>query len=355
MKIVRVDAAMITCPLTTPYVIAYESVSDVVNILIQVVTDTGIVGVGVAAPDFHVTGETASEALRAVEEIGAPLLVGRDPLRPAQIADRLKKKLKPWPSVRSGIGIALCDVMGKKAGVPAFKLLGGFRDRMMTSITVGILDEIDTVKACLEHVRAGFKALKLKGGKDVDLDVVRILKVREAVGEGIFIRFDANQGYLPEEAVRFVAGTRSAKVEVLEQPTPKNDLEMLGTVTRRVSVPVMADEVLLSVKDAFRLAKRGLADMVNIKLMKVGGIQEAFAVNAVARAAGLEAMVGCMDELALGIAAGLGVALGSPNIVFADLDGHIGLEGDPTCQSVTLKNGVLFPNPAPGFGIEGML
>ena len=335
MRIRGIEFWVESLELREPYRIAYEELERVENVFVRLRTDSHV-GYGCAAPDLQVTGETAETVTGALAGIVEPALAGSDVRRRARLLAELEEPLREQPSALAAVDLALHDLLGKVAGLPLWQLLGGHRDRIATSVTIGILEPAETVRSARRRVAAGFRHLKLKGGRDVEVE----------------LRFDANQGYSVEESVHFVEATRGAALELIEQPTARERPELLGRVTEAVHLPVMADESLISVRDAFRLAGEGLVDMVNIKLMKVGGIARAQRVDAVARVARLETMVGCMDESALAIAGALAFALSSPNVAYADLDGHLDLPDDPAAGALPVVEGVLYGPAAPGLGVE---
>jgi L-alanine-DL-glutamate epimerase-like enolase superfamily enzyme len=337
--------------LARPYQIAYASYDRTVNVFLALETDLGFTGFGCAAPDEQVTGES-SEAVQGALEQGASSLIGQEALRRSRLLERLREPLAGTPSARAAIDMSLFDLLGKRCGLPLYQLLGGYRRSIRTSATVGILPLEETIEEARRLLSEGFTCLKIKGGKSLEMDVERVMRTREIAGPRVSLRFDANQGYTVPQALSFCEAVRAANVEMLEQPTRRGEHGLLGEVTSRAHLRVMADESLIDLRDAFRLARRSLVDMVNVKLMKVGGLSEALHIDSIARAAGLDVMVGCMDESALSIAAGLHFALGRPGVRYADLDGNLGLIGDPAVGAVTLRKGVLRPTGRPGLGFD---
>lgn len=351
MKIFRTHIASIELPLKEAYTIAYETLSSIHSVFLLAETDSGIRGIGCAAPDKGVTGETLETSLDAYRDYIEPALRNADPFDFVRILEALKLNIPDKPSAIAMTDMMLYDLVSKKAGVPLYKYLGGFRDSIPTSITIGIMSAEHTLEKARQYFIEGFRIFKLKGGISCDEDIEKVRKLRELFGKEIIIRFDANQGYSVEDAIRFVNETRESNVELLEQPTPRKDTNMLGRVSNNVPIPVMADESLMSLRDVFSLTRNNLTDMINIKLMKVGGITEAMHINSVARAACVEAMVGCMDEPELSISAGLHFALSRSNIIYADLDGHLDIVRDPSRGVLQLKEGVLYPSSLPGLGL----
>ena len=352
MKIDSVEIFLIDLGLPEAYQISYSKFDKAENVLIRI-SSGNLDGWGCAAPDPQVTGEYP-EAIYKEALIQKTFLLNKDPFRRAKIVSDLKKRTPGLYSLWAAVDMALWDLLGKKAGIPVWKILGGYRERIKTSVTINICNMDETLKRAKAFCEDDFTILKIKGGLDVEQDIARITELRKALNKTIQIRFDANQGYSLEEALYFLKKSQELDIELFEQPTHMGRPEQLGVVTRGSSTPVMADESLISLLDAFHLVKKGLIDLMNIKIMKVGGLSEAIQIDAVARSAGVEVMVGCMDEAALGIAAGLHFALSRKNIRYADLDGHFDLLSDPTKGCIKLHKGYLYPNKVAGFGWEGM-
>lgn len=307
-----------------------------------------MVGYGCAAPDREVTGETAADVEWAIRDVIGPALLGQNPLRYAYLLESLRGRLKS--SALAMVDLALHDILAKLADIPLFQLMGGYRDCIATSVTIGILPPAATLTKAAEYVAEGFGILKVKGGLDVEEDLARLAALRGRYPK-VELRFDGNQGYTLAEALRFVAGAQPLGVSILEQPTSVKDEELMGEVSLGGTLPVMADESLKTLTDAFRLTRHDFTDMINIKLQKVGGLTPGLHINSVARAAGNEVMVGCLDECGLGIAAGLHFALSRPNVVYADLDGHLDFVEDPFGGLFSLEGGVMRVNGGAGLGV----
>ncbi len=349
MKITKVSYERLELSLSSPYTIAYETVSGATNFILKVETDKGLVGYGCAAPEPTVTRETPDEVEQNIKSSIIPFLLGRNPFMLSETLEGLKTLLSVKSSALAMVDMALLDIVSKKMEVPLYQFLGGYRNSIPTSITIGILPLEETLKIASEYIAQGFFILKIKGGLSLEKDIEKMVCLREKF-PNIKLRFDGNQGYSVEDAIAFFTSTKDIGIEIFEQPTKVGNGEKLGLVSQKVGIPVMADEGIKSLQDVFRLAQNNFVDMVNIKLMKVGGIIEGMHINSVAKSANIDVMVGCIDECRLGISAGLHFALSRPNIKYADLDGHLDMTNDPFKNLFKLEKGILYPTENPGLG-----
>ena len=166
MRIRRIEALPIEMQLSEPYSIAYERIESAFNVLLRLETDAGITGLGCAAPDPTITGETGEMVLDGIRNTVEPLLRGADPFRIALVNERLGSEIPEKPSTRAAVDMALYDILGKRTGLPVWKLLGGFRERILISITIGILPVKESIATACARVEEGFKCLKIKGGSN---------------------------------------------------------------------------------------------------------------------------------------------------------------------------------------------
>ncbi len=318
------------------------------NVMVKI-TSGGDFGVGSANPT-DVTHETR-ESIEAFLARAQKKLVGTGEDDPDKLHARLNCISDGNTAAKAAVDIAIFDLLSKRDGKPLHEFLGGERKKMLTDMTIGIEAKEVTVQKALRHYKAGFRALKIKVGLDLDEDVKRVAAVREAVGPKVELRVDANQGYTVDQAIRFCEEMNTLGVVLVEQPVKAEDLAGLKKVTLASDVPIMADESVKSVLDARKVAREGIADMLNIKLMKCAGVNNAVIINRFAEAADMLTMVGCMGEIQLSIAAGLHFALSSENVRFADLDSHFNIVDDPT-SGLRFEDGYLIAPEGPGLGIR---
>jgi len=306
-------------------------------------------GVGNANPT-NVTHETRA----SIEDFLAKArkkVVGTDECDLLKLHQRLDSVALGNTAAKAGVDIAIFDLLSKREQKPLYEFLGGCKDRMLTDMTIGIESKEMSVKKAVQHYKAGFRALKIKVGLDLNEDIKRVSAVREAVGPKVELRVDANQGYSVEQAISFSEAMMSLEVVFIEQPVDAADLAGLRRVTEESEVPIMADECVRSSTDARRIAREGIADMINIKLMKSAGVSDAVMINRLAGATDIKTMVGCMGEIQVSIAAGLHFALSSENVVFADLDSHFNILEDPS-SGLKFEDGCLIAPKKPGLGIS---
>lgn len=334
--------------LRNPSVVAYEALDVAQNVIVRLQLENGLVGWGNAAPDEYVTGETAETVERTIRQIFKPFLIGCEALRIEMIWSKLRQLAPHQPSAIAAVDVALYDLLGKISGLPLCKLLGQAREQIETSMTLSIEELPVSVARAAEFRSQGFKALKIKCGLNVAEDIERIRAIRQTVGDQMRISLDANQGYSVGQTLRVLEALRDCNPAFIEQPVAANDIEALAEICRRSPVPVMADESVLSASDVLTTP----APMVNLKLMKTGGITGALKANAVAEARGIRTMLGCMDESRISMAAAAHLALALNNITFADLDGHLDIVDDVVSGGIWIKDGMVSVGDGAGLGLS---
>ncbi len=346
MKIDKIEIYPITIDRTEVFRIATGSALTAENVLVKI-TSGDKVGWGNGTPN-SVTKETTESILKALN-LMRKRLEGRE-IEIASLWDELKSDFPDSPSAVAGIDIALHDLKGKMEEKPVFELYGGRDYGVLTDRTIGIMTYNDTVDHALHFVQQGFKAIKIKIGLDIMDDIRRIQAVRNEVGPDIKIWIDANQGYTVQEAITLCRKIDQFDIEFVEQPVRVDDLEGLKRVTRESDIPIMADESVKGPGSAEIICSEEMADMVNIKLMKCGGITGGRRIIEVIEGYGVDAMVGCMGEVSMSIAAGTHIHRTSHNIKYADLDSPFMLS-DNIASGLEFSEGRLWTN-GDGLGVD---
>jgi len=357
MLIQHITVGEIRLPLKVPFKTALRTVTDVHDLVLIIETDTGLKGYGEAPATAVITGDLLG-SMRAALTLIAPRLLGRDLLDFNALLTTVHQAVVHHSSLKAALEIALYDLRARQFGVPLYQLLGGGTPRLKTDVTISVNDSATMVRDCLGAVAEGFDALKVKvGGRSWREDVQSTLAIYRAVGPNVALRLDANQGWTPKQAVQVIQALEAAGVELefVEQPVKADDVAGLKFVTDHTLTPILADEAVFSVKDALHILSTRSADILNIKLMKTGGISQAIEIANLTRQHHRSCMVGCMLESGISVTAAAHFAVAHADVVtLVDLDGPQLCQGSAITGGLTMNGPWINLSDAPGLGITAV-
>ncbi len=349
MKITKIE----TIPLSLP--VRQFKDRQMKYVLVKIHTDKGIIGMGEAPTDAIETIETVKFT---IDRYMAPKLIGLNPFnieRNQEIVTRRSNGIVLAHHASAAINYALYDILGKALNVPLYILLGGlFRTKVLASVEVGRGTPEDMAARSMEYYKQGVRGIKAKVGTDPDRDAKSLKAIREALGDEISLRADANRGYTIQEAIRLckLAEEYDVGLELLEQPIHNTDWEGARRIVSAVDIPIEADEAANSLQQVYQLLKNGTCDIINTKCSKAGGISGVKKWAAVAEAASKSIVIG--TEYGLGgivaskVHLGCAIKNANPIVEFTEIMLHDLLIKEP----LVLKDGYIDVPTGPGIGWE---
>ncbi len=347
MRIDKLDAISIGIDRNEIFKISTGSSLTAENVILKVESE-GVVGWGNASAN-SVTEETIESILKAMKNFRTR--IEGEEVDIENNWEEWNEELPNDPSALAGLDIALYDLKGKLENKSILEFFGGENEGILTDRTIGHMTKRETVEHAREFVNEGFRALKIKIGLGLLEDVKRVKAVREEVGEDIEMWVDANQAFTPEESITLCQKLKENDIKFVEQPVRVDDLEGLKKVTKETEIPIMADETIKGPEIAKKICEERIADMINIKLAKCGGLTGGRKIVDIMEDHDVEGMVGCMGETSVSIAAGAHLFNSTPNLKYADLDSHFMLS-DNIASGLEFRDGRLWTSDDPGLGMK---
>jgi L-alanine-DL-glutamate epimerase-like enolase superfamily enzyme len=353
MKIKHIHVSKEDMQLTRPYTIAFKTVTSVENGIIEIVTDSGLRGYGSFNPSYQVVGEYLEDALMLLTEENLSVLIGQQLDDISLLCAIVQTHFWRSPTARTGLEIALFDLLAQRRGIPLVRMLGQKIASMPTSITIGIKGVTETVGEAREYIDRGFRILKVKLGVSPEEDLERLVRLRESFGYDIGIIVDANQGYEAEQLAGFAARALRLDIGLIEQPLKVGKENEMRKLPLEIKQRLAADESCVTPENAGQLATAPAAcGFFNIKLMKCGGVSQARKIARTAAMHSIGLMWGCNDESLISITAALHCAFSFSHTKFIDLDGSFDLAKDVVTGGFILKDGIMSIPDRPGLGLD---
>lgn len=354
MKIHSTAIGLMQAPLLRPFKTALRTVHELSEMTVQLVDDQGQIGWGSLVPTPAITGDTEEQILADLKS-----LLGE--IRRTQIADVWQwKKFIPFAAHSSrsalcAVDVALHDLAARQAGQPMWRWLGGMHSiRMSTNMTISV-DSPEVMADCSrDAIRHGFQSLKIKVGLDAELDKQRVLAIRNAVGDKIHLRLDANQGWSEKEALSLIPWFNDfcGPIDFIEQPVRASEIDAMRKITRSSPVTIVADESAMTFEQARDVLDKSAAHALSVKLIKAGGVAQARDILDMAYERKIPCLMSCMFEVGAGLQAAAHLAAMHPAVHWVDLDSAEFLKALPYEGGVRFHGPRIVVGDEPGLNLD---
>jgi o-succinylbenzoate synthase len=350
-----VEAWIVKVPFKKTWKISLYESKDREHAIVCLTSAEGFKGYGEVCPAPALMGEDTQCICDVILRLLQPILLGANPFDIELIHARMDQIIKSNNVAKACVDIALHDLQGKMLGIPLYLMLGGrFRQDVPLTYVLGIQETEKTLEEVEKYRESGITSFKVKIGINPTEEIALLKAMRNRFGDDIHIRVDANQAFSVAQALKILRRMEEFNLEFIEQPLPWWDLEGMQYLTSAIDTPIMADESVFSLADALRVVRMRAADLINIKVSKVGGIHCARKIAVVAQSANMPVSIGSNLDLGIGSAANLHLSVSTPNLPYPNesLLGPVLHEYDLIETPFPVKNGMAKPSDAPGLGIE---
>jgi len=349
MKITDFKLSIIRNELKKPFVTNIRRVEAIEDVCLTLITDDGTLGYGEAPPTVAITGEDIETINKTISERIFPAIRGMD-LGGDDVFVALHASVAKSTSAKACVDMAIYDILAKSVDKPLYEYLGGKAKTLRTNLTISLGDNETMLKDALEAYNEGFGILKVKVGADEKATVEVMRNIRAALPSAV-LRVDANQAWDAKTALKIIEKIAPLGIELIEQPTKAEDLAGLAEITAHSSIPILADESVFGYEDAVRILDYRMANYINIKLMKTGGIYEAMKIAKLAKERGAKVMMGSMLESVISISAAVHLSMSDENICFYDLDGPLLAKPSAVKNSLIFDMDTISLSPCTGLGV----
>lgn len=314
-------------------------------------TNEGDSGFGAVPSRSYITGETADSIISTIKEKLQHVVIDENPFNLEKIIYNMDQATQYCYGAKALIDLALHDLLGQITKQPVYNLIGGrCKEKIPAFTIIGLLAPVEAGKEAVKKYSQGFRDFKIKTGENFERDVERIREVRKAVGDRASLRVDCNASWNVKEALHFIGEMDNLNVHIVEQPIPPSDLVGLKLITESSKMNIMADESADNMSNIYQLIRQRIVDMINIKVIKVGGLYKAKKIAAIAEAAGISCLAGCSVQNNIPDAAAAHLYLSSKNVIYHEIKAPTRIVNDPAVGLEIDHGEVLLPE-GPGFGL----